>query len=179
MARAMERFGQGYRAAGRGASAEVDLAREAIERLQGERNAPDFYGGQPTVLRILALELRALGERLDGRLDAAVATLREASEIEAGLPVEFGPPDVAKPSFELLGETLLAADRPAQAVEAFQRALSMQPGRSAALAGLVEAARRAGDAALAERTRALLAANYAGADPEVRARVARTLSGLP
>ncbi|MGE0552673.1 MAG: hypothetical protein AB7R55_04530 [Gemmatimonadales bacterium] len=178
VARAMDLFGRGYRAAGRGDRAEVDRAAEAVERIQGERNVSDFYGGQPTVLRILALELRALGERLDGRLDAAIATLREASEIEAGLPVEFGPPDVVKPSFELLGETLLAADRPAQAVDAFQRALAMQPGRSAALIGLVEAARRAGDAVLAERTRALLASNYAGADPDVRAR-AMTLSGLP
>jgi len=179
VARAMERFGVGYRAAGRGARAEVDRAREAIERIQGEPNVADFYGGQPTVLQILALELRALGERLDGRLDAAIATLREAGEIEAALPVEFGPPDVAKPSFELLGETLLAANRATLAVAAFQRALEMQPGRTAALIGLVGAARRAGDSALADRTRAALAANFAGADPDVRASAAELLSRSP
>ena len=49
--------------------------------------------------------------------------------------MEFGPPTIVKPTWELRGEMLLAMNRPAEAQEAFTRSLAMQPGRLLSLRG--------------------------------------------
>jgi cytochrome c-type biogenesis protein CcmH/NrfG len=76
--------------------------------------------------------------------------------------VEFGPPDILKPAHELRGELMLALARPAEAQEAFTRALQAAPGRLPALRGLARAARAAGDGAVAERAERELAAQQRG-----------------
>lgn len=115
---------------------------------------------------LLAKQLAARLELQRGKLDAAVALLRTAASIEDTMAVEFGPPMVPKPSHELLGETLLAAKRPAEAKTAFQRSLELAPGRSLSLLGLARAARAAGDSAVADRALAALNANWYAADPD-------------
>ena len=59
--------------------------------------------------------------------------------------MEFGPPDVVKPSHELLGEVLLQSGKAAEAQREFTRALEMAPGRARSLLGLGRAALAAGD----------------------------------
>jgi hypothetical protein len=117
---------------------------------------------------ILAKQLAARIEWAAGRREAAVALVRTAIGIGDTLAVEFGPPDVVKPSHELLGEMLLELKRPAEAQVAFQRSLELAPGRSLSLLGLSRAARAAGDLAVADRALATLAANWSGADPDTR-----------
>ena len=115
---------------------------------------------------ILAKQLAARIAWAAGRRDAALDLVHQAITIGDTLPVEFGPPDIVKPSHELLGEMLLELHRPAEAQVAFQRALELAPGRSLSLLGLSRAARTAGDPAVADHALTLLAANWAEADAD-------------
>jgi Flp pilus assembly protein TadD len=102
----------------------------------------------------------AVGDR-----DSALVLLRQAASGEDALPAEFGPPDIVKPTHELLGEYLLAAGRPAEAQREFTRALELAPGRSLALMGLARAGRAAGDTAATRWATDQLERNWSGADP--------------
>lgn len=82
----------------------------------------------------------AILELSHGRVEEGLALLRSAAEAESALPVVFGPPAMAKPSWELLGEQLLAMGHRAKAKEAFEQSLAFAPGRYLSLRGL-EAAR--------------------------------------
>ena len=98
---------------------------------------------------VIEQELRALALlRRDSKADA-VATLRKAAAQEDALPFEFGPPEIEKPSHELLGEVLLATGQPAEARHEFELALKRTPGRSLTFLDLARACRAAGDNAAA------------------------------
>lgn len=71
-----------------------------------------------------------------GRTDEGLRLLREAAEAEIQLPEVFGPPAIAKPSYELLGEQLLALGQHAEAADAFRKSLAFAPGRKLSLEGL-------------------------------------------
>ncbi|UCC25189.1 MAG: hypothetical protein JSU98_15920 [Gemmatimonadales bacterium] len=101
---------------------------------------------------IMALELRAMVALEQGSGEETVTLLRAAVELEESLPLEFGPPASLKPPHELLGEVLLAMDRPGEAVEAFQGSLALTPLRTPSLRGLAAAARGAGRVELAADT---------------------------
>jgi hypothetical protein len=83
-------------------------------------------------------------------------SLQEIAIAEEKLPIEFGPPAVDKPSHELLGEALLAANRPREALAAFEKSLARAPERTASLAGVMQAAEKLGDAKRAGEVRAKL-----------------------
>ena len=71
---------------------------------------------------------------------------------------DFGPPVMVKPPHELLGELLLAVDRPGEAADAFTRSLQLAPLRSLSLLGLARAHKAAGhDVAAGASYRQLLA----------------------
>ena len=63
-----------------------------------------------------------------------------------------------------LGDMLLAAGQPADAVSAFRKALERAPNRAMALVGLARAARAAGDNAEAGRACAALRTIWHAAD---------------
>jgi tetratricopeptide (TPR) repeat protein len=71
-----------------------------------------------------------------GRSDEGIQLLRNAAEAEAALPPPFGPPALQKPSYELLGDELLALGRKAEAADAYRRALAAAPNRRLSLLGL-------------------------------------------
>jgi tetratricopeptide (TPR) repeat protein len=136
--------------------------------------------GSTAVPVILELALRAELLRGKGAREEATTLLRRATALEDGMPAEFGPPAVVKPSHELLAGLLLESGRASEAVEAFQRALALGPGRSAALLGLARAARAAGLGGLATQTYRTLAANWHAADPALPALAeARAGAGSP
>lgn len=78
-----------------------------------------------------------------GQRDVGMQMLRQAAAAEAQLPVQFGPPVLAKPSAELLGEELLAAGQKAQAADSFRKALTATPNRRLAVQGLAAASAKA------------------------------------
>jgi hypothetical protein len=81
-------------------------------------------------------QAEAVAALANGRTDDGLALLRKAATAEAALPTPFGPPALQKPSYELLGDELLALGRKAEAVEAYGQALAAAPGRRLSLAGL-------------------------------------------
>jgi tetratricopeptide (TPR) repeat protein len=167
VSKAMDAFALAYAAARRGERprAEAGLAtlREIARKLEADRS----YVGNQRIPAVLAAELEAVLLWDGGRREEAITMLRGVTREEDGFPAEFGPPDVVKPTHELLGELLLASGRPAEAQRDFLRALELAPGRSLSLLGLVRAARASGDAGAAERALLVLDRNWSGADPDL------------
>ena len=118
-------------------------------------------------LRILDDEIAALIRDKEGATEEAIKLLQAAAAFEETLPFEFGPPSIDKPAYELLGEVLLAANRPIDARAAFEKALARRPERTAALAGLMKAAAASGDARKAAELKARLQAIWRRADRKV------------
>lgn len=77
----------------------------------------------------------------NGETERGLRMLEAAAEAEAALPVVFGPPAIEKPSYELLGDELLALGRSGEAAEAYRKSLAFAPGRRLSLAGLQAATR--------------------------------------
>jgi tetratricopeptide (TPR) repeat protein len=98
---------------------------------------------------VLRLELEGLLRIAQGDTAGGLDLLHQATAIEDTLPMAFGPPDIVKPSHELLGEQLLALGRPAEAKHAFQRSLTLAPRRLRSLLGLHRAASAEGDTVVA------------------------------
>jgi tetratricopeptide (TPR) repeat protein len=158
MARAIDTFVGGYAALERG---DRDRAVVALSRL-GDMPVDEQDLGKREVL---ARELKGLLLLDAGRADDAVALLQSAAALELSLPAEFGPPDIVKPSFELLGEVLLELNRSAEAQSAYEQALSLAPRRALSLMGLVQAAGAVGDRKSASRARVALREIWGAADP--------------
>ena len=164
---AMDAFALGYAALRRGDRPAADSLLRALGAIAKLPPANDRYGGDPQVLVILEQELRALLRAADGANDEAMALLREASGLQEALPLEFGPPDVVKPTHELLGELLLAQGRAPEAQQEFVRALALTPRRTLSLLGLARAATAAGDPAAAVEAWADLRSIWRRADPDL------------
>jgi tetratricopeptide (TPR) repeat protein len=151
VARAIDAFASFYAAYKVG---DQKLARahyeEFLRRAKGNLIA-DGYSANAAVPDILNRQMRGLLHLAAGDSAAALALLLDAAKIEDGLPMEFGPPDVVKPSRELLGEVLLQLGRADDAQREFSRALELAPGRVRSLLGLGRAALAAGDKAVARR----------------------------
>lgn len=135
-------FVRGFAALKRGERPAAERALQELASRSGDVARTVRPGATAFVVApvIMEKELRALLRLADGAPEDAVALLREATTLEDAMPAEFGPPDVVKPSYELLGETLLALGRPREAADAFAHALRLAPGRALALRGLERAA---------------------------------------
>jgi len=160
---AIEVFTTGFAAFKRGNPEAASAAVEQLARINAQGRS-DRYGRAETAVA-LEKELRGLVHIGAGRGAQGMALLREATTFEDGLAAEYGPPDIVKPTHELLGEVLLAQGQSAEAQKEFTHALAMAPGRSLSLLGLARAARAAGDSSVAERAEATLKQNWNDADP--------------
>ena len=90
---------------------------------------------------VMATALEAVLTFITGDATAGVKLARKAAEAEDALVFEYGPPATVKPAWELAGELLLASDRPAEAADAFRRALKRYPNRRLSVEGLRRAER--------------------------------------
>ena len=160
---AIEVFTTGFAAFKRG---NLEAASAAVDQLAKINAAgkSDRLGRVETAVA-LEKELRGLVHLGAGRQEEGIAMLREATTFEDGLAAEYGPPDIVKPTHELLGEVLLARGENAEAQKEFSRSLAMAPGRSLSLLGFVRAARAAGDSSAAAQADATLKQNWKDADP--------------
>jgi len=162
-------FIKGYAAAktGRRPDAEAQLKRlkEARASLDGEVDKmPAMAARARGWASICEMELSALVQMAAGDVATPIAQLRQAATIEEQLPYEFGPPFIDKPTYEALGEALLAANQPADARAAFEKALARTPGRTTALVGLMHAAEKSGDKQKAADVKTQLRAIWSHAD---------------
>ena len=96
-------------------------------------------------VEIRGLEVGAAAAAAKGKHDEAIELMKFATSLEEALSPPSGPPDLIKPSHELFGEILLAANRPKEAVQQFETSLARQPNRARSLLGLARAAARGGD----------------------------------
>ena len=97
---------------------------------------PPAMAQRAATLRRLASQLEAQLAFADGNHERAITLLREIAPTE---PSNASLPPTIIPSYELLGDVLLAAQRPAEAAEAYQKALDLRANRSAAARGLERA----------------------------------------
>ncbi len=163
---AQNAFALGYGALRRGLRETAAAWLRQLEAIEASQpGPPEPAPKEPEILRLL-LQAGLLFD--EGRNEAALLSARKAALIEDELPLEFGPPDVVKPSHELLGEFLLELGRPVAAAREFTRALELAPGRARSLLGLIRASTEAGDEPTAQRALDRLAAIWHRADPEAR-----------
>lgn len=109
--------------------------------------------GDRGAINVIASQITSVLHVRMGDVDAGLAELRKTAQNESALPVQFGPPVIALPSWELLGEELVRAGKFEEATTAFRKALAAAPGRTRALRGLLQAQENSGDAAAAAATR--------------------------
>ncbi len=171
------------RALGAARSGDAATARSAVEalrsihdRLVGAGEA--YWAGQ------VDIETRAAGAWLafaEGRRAEALAEMRAATALEDGTEKNAITPGPLAPARELLGEMLLEAREPAEALKEFEATLAREPGRFRALAGAARAAADAGDVPTAARYRARLLESCARADTPGRRELvdARRLASAP
>ena len=165
VAQAMDAFASAYAALRSGnAFRAKQMHADLVHRMKSVP-VDDAYSSNATVPGILERQLHGLLLLEDGKRSEGLSLLREAAMLEDGVPLEFGPPDVVKPSHELLGEVLLGFGQSAEAQREFMRALSLAPGRARSLLGLGRAALAAGDTAAARKAFGELKANWHAADP--------------
>jgi len=145
--------GTAYAKTGRVAEArrELDaLAQVAVDPALQRARVKNINPAEALV-RIAVLTLAADLAAAEGRKDAAVAMLLEATAIEDGLAYDE-PHLWLAPTRHALGAALLAAGRPADAERAYREDLRHYPENGWALSGLAEAERRQGHADAARET---------------------------
>jgi tetratricopeptide (TPR) repeat protein len=141
------------RAVGAARSGDVKGARTAVERLQALRDQQasmkePYWTGQIEIQHRSASAWLAFAE---GRHDEALAAMREAADAESRTEKAAVTPGPLAPAREQLGEMLIAAKRPREAVTEFEATLASEPNRFRALYGAARAAAQGGDASTARR----------------------------
>jgi tetratricopeptide (TPR) repeat protein len=135
------------RALGAARSGQADAARremaelETIHRELSAGNRATYWASQAET-QLLAV--RAWLEFDAAQPDAAIALLRRAVELEAGVDKEAVTPGEVLPAGDLYGDLLLAAGRSAEALAAFEAVLVASPNRLNTLYGAGLAAEKAG-----------------------------------
>ena len=76
---------------------------------------------------------------------SAIELAKQATLIEAKLPAPSGSPRILKPTYELLGEVYLQANKPALAKEQFSISLLRHRNRLRSLVGAARSAKLLGD----------------------------------
>ena len=143
-----------------------DLAERARQGL-ASRATSEREGDLRPAIAIMEREVAALIELGAGRTGPAVEILQAAARAELELPPPLGLPEPVKPVPELLGEVLLEAGRPREAIEPFEHALRRNPNRSLSVLGLARAHAALGETDASRARYRELLANYDEADNDV------------
>ena len=143
-------FARGLGAARTG---DVQTARAAIDALQQlevqlAMAGETYWAEQVAIQRLAVSAWTALKE---GQTDEALTTMRSAADREDWTEKNAVTPGPIAPARELLGYMLLAVNRPADALAAFETTLKKEPNRFLALAGAADAARMNGDMAASRK----------------------------
>jgi tetratricopeptide (TPR) repeat protein len=131
----------------------VDLAQNDLERLEELQHAVSrSIENEGVWQRFWATEIQINHDMVkawllyrQGESDAAVRLLRQAAEKEDSTEIDPVMPGTIISARQLLGELLLDAKRPKEALEAFEVALRNEPARYWSLFGAAQAAERAGE----------------------------------
>ena len=141
LARGLAAWRRGDLESARRALREMDDAPGEADHAHG---AAPAYSGDAGAAEVMRRELEGVLALAIQKDDSGIAVLKRATEAEDRLSLEFGPPEIVKPSHELLAEVLFRGGRAKEACAEFEKALARAPGRALSLRGLETAARRAG-----------------------------------
>jgi tetratricopeptide (TPR) repeat protein len=120
--------------------------------------------GGSRVSQIAELEVNALSASVRKDYGKAIELMIKAAALEEQTGAPYGPPNLIKPTHELLGEILLQAGKPGEAAAQFKTALQRQPNRARSLLGAARAAARSGDHKAAASAYATLLEQWKQAD---------------
>lgn len=166
-----EAITQFARALGAARSGDTDAAQQVLERLavlQEVTAATSTYWAEQIEIQSLIAEAWLL--HAQGREPEALEQMQRAAEREAETDKHPVTPGEILPASELLGEMLLGAGRPDEALAAYERALERSPNRLNGLYGAGRAAEQAGDAAKARHYYTALVELTETADTELEPR---------
>jgi tetratricopeptide (TPR) repeat protein len=135
------------RAVGAARNGELTKAKEAADQLRALKDRLDkandaYWAGQ------VAIQERA-GEAwialVEGRKGEAIASMRQAADLEDRSGKHVAMENRLSPIREMLGELLMEAQEPTQALKEFETSLRNNPNRYRSFAGAARAADGAGD----------------------------------
>ena len=145
------------RALGEARSGRIDAARKDLDRLQelranlinanSEGTWQEYWVSQ---IQIHHQMVAAWIAHTQGRRDEALQMLRAAADREDSTEMDPVMPAHLISARQLLGDLLMEMNEPAQALQAFEAALKMEPSRFWTLFGAARAADGAGDSAKAK-----------------------------
>lgn len=105
----------------------IDEARNSLDQLMDTPESPERDIQIDQILSLLLLE--------EGNTKEALDLLQETVEAEAELPIDFGPPVIVKPSYELFGDVLMQLGNHEKALWAYEKQLERTPERRRSLEG--------------------------------------------
>lgn len=162
---AITHFARGIGAA---RSGDLAAARQEVDTLAAIRGAleqnQDAYWSQ--IVEAQRLAVAAWIAHGEGSHDEALRLISRAAEIEETVDKHPVTPGPILPSRELEGDLLLALNRPAEALRAYEKALQSEPNRARTLYGAARAAELAGEQARAREHYAAYARLMEKADGE-------------
>jgi hypothetical protein len=147
---AVSHFARALGAARSGASSAAKADIEKLLALRDKLTAMQdtYWAGQLDVQRRIAEAWVAFAE---GRRDAAIQGMQEAADAEDATDKAAVSPGPLAPARELLGEMMLEAGKPKEALAAFEATMKKEPNRFRGVAGAMRAAEALGDRAAASR----------------------------
>ncbi len=122
---------------------DMEMAKKASTAIAAKAQAAagkdSFYNRQALPLAIMDKQLKGAIALSQGQTESGLALLKAAVEIAEQMPLPRGAPNPLKPAHELLGEALLEAGHPTDAIAAFDESLLRMPNRPRSLLGLARA----------------------------------------
>jgi hypothetical protein len=158
--------GLGFARMGDAASAQKEAEKLAALRdaLKEQKNA--YWANQTEVQRLAVSAWIAFAQ---GSRAEALTAMRASAELEDSMEKHIVTPAPVVPARELLGEMLLEAKQPGEALAAFESAAQREPNRLRGLFGAAQAAAQSGDRAKAKMYYERLTALAGGAGrPELQ-----------
>jgi hypothetical protein len=155
--------GLGFARSGDPSSAkkEADKLAALRDALKEQKNT--YWANQVEVQRLAVAAWIALAQ---GAQAEALASMRASADLEDSMEKHIVTPSPVVPARELLGDMLLEAKRPAEALAAYESSAQREPNRLRGLYGAVQAAALSGDRAKANRYYEKLTTLVAHADKE-------------
>ncbi len=135
-------FVRGFCAAKLGSS-DVDKHLTGLKTIRNEGFKENYYE-RLDMLDVWISQIQAVKELSKKNYKEAVFFAKKAVASEEKLPDPSGPPQVLKPSYELLGEILLQAGKVEDAAKQFAISISRHTNRARSLLGAARAASKSG-----------------------------------
>ncbi len=108
----------------------IEAAKQALNKLMMTPESVERNIQMDQIKAIMLIE--------EGLENEGIELLKKTAETESALPIDFGPPVIVKPSYELLGDILLEMGKADEAREAYKKQLERTPERRRSLLGMNE-----------------------------------------